>query len=442
MGAFYDYKLILKMKNSIKIQEIDLKECPDCKKPVQKPYFIEGCGHLLCKDCAYRLASKWDPCPVCFSKFSRRDLRPYNQQNLEEETTSQKIQKPKNDTEKDNEVLEKESNCSENLKVSKKLETYVTDVQDVPKSSLQDDLVNKKFTKREEEFRSLVNEKNEALKNCQKIRIEKEDIGEDLTKIIEQKKIEIDDLRTENEKLKENKNKEFFWSIQNFEQNCIPETIIPDCIKCSSCEELAVGAFIDRKQENSSFRICRYCVDSMESENKEKVFGQDLSNENLMPDENTREILASLNLTCEDPGCQAILPANDMKDHKLGYRKCPFCSEFFSGSSFDDHKIFCSKQWMTSDWETQESQNDKNWSDFDKKLAEMIVKNLRKTSVENPAPDQDEKSKFDAIFQENKLLTEISEKLRKQLTEKEQKFEDLNHKYNDLQQKFDHLQAE
>ena len=55
------------------------------------------------------------------------------------------------------------------------------------------------------------------------------------------------------------------------------------------------------------FRICRYCVDSMESENKEKVFGQDLSNENLMPDENTREILASLKLSCEDPGCQVCL---------------------------------------------------------------------------------------------------------------------------------------
>ena len=50
------------------------------------------------------------------------------------------------------------------------------------------------------------------------------------------------------------------------------------------------------------FRICRYCFESKESENIEKVFGQDLSVENLMPDEITREILASLNLTCE--GCQ------------------------------------------------------------------------------------------------------------------------------------------
>ena len=69
-NAFYDYKLILKMKNSMKIQEIDLNECPDCKKPVQKPYFIEGCGHLLCKDCAYRLASKWDPCPGTALNFN------------------------------------------------------------------------------------------------------------------------------------------------------------------------------------------------------------------------------------------------------------------------------------------------------------------------------------------------------------------------------------
>lgn len=52
------------------------------------------------------------------------------------------------------------------------------------------------------------------------------------------------------------------------------------------------------------FRICRYCVESMESENIEKVFGQDLSAKDLMPDENTREILASLNLSYEDPGCQ------------------------------------------------------------------------------------------------------------------------------------------
>ena len=142
-----------------------------------------------------------------------------------------------------------------------------------------------------------------------------------------------------------------------------------------------------------------------------------------------------------------MLTANDMRDHKPKcYRKCPFCSDFFSSSLFDDHKMFCSKQWTTSDWKTEDSKNGQKWSDFDKKLAEMIVNNLRKTSLENSAPDQDEKSKFDTIFQENKLLTETSEKLRKQLTEtinqRDQKFEDFNHKYNDLQQKFDDLQAE
>ena len=99
-----------------------------------------------------------------------------------------------------------------------------------------------------------MNEKNEALKNCKKILNEKENIREDLTKIIEQKNFEIDDLRTENEKLKENKNKELLWDVHNFEQNCIPETLIPDYIKCSSCEELAVGAFIDRKQADSNLR--------------------------------------------------------------------------------------------------------------------------------------------------------------------------------------------
>ena len=108
-------------------QEVDLNECPDCKKPIQNPYFIEGCGHLLCEDCAYRRASKWDPWPgtalnfnfsisifedvfrfswpikrneyflinnfkaikVCFRRFSRRDLRPYDKQKLEKDTTSQ-----------------------------------------------------------------------------------------------------------------------------------------------------------------------------------------------------------------------------------------------------------------------------------------------------------------------------------------------------------------
>ena len=55
------------------------------------------------------------------------------------------------------------------------------------------------------------------------------------------------------------------------------------------------------------FRICRYCVESIDSENIEKVFGKGLSAKDLMPDENTREILASLNLTCEDPGCQVCL---------------------------------------------------------------------------------------------------------------------------------------
>ena len=134
------------------------------------------------------------------------------------------------------------------------METDDTVVQDFPRSSLQDDLVNKKFTKREEEFRFLVTENNEALTNCKKLSTEKENIREDLTKIIEQKNFEIDDLRTENEKLKENKNKEFLWNIHNFDQNCIPETLIPDCIKCSSCEEIAVDAFIDRKQANSNLR--------------------------------------------------------------------------------------------------------------------------------------------------------------------------------------------
>ena len=100
----------------------------------------------------------------------------------------------------------------------------------------------------------LVNEKNEALTNCKKLRIENENIREDLAKIIEQKNFEIDDLRTENEQLKENKNKEFLWNIQHFEQNCIPETLIPDYIKCSSCKEIAVGAFIDKKQANANYR--------------------------------------------------------------------------------------------------------------------------------------------------------------------------------------------
>ena len=108
-------------------QEFDLNECPDCTKPFQNLYLVEGCGHLLCKDCAYRRASKWDPCPgkalnfnfsisifqdvfrfswqikrneyflinnfkaikVCFRQFSRRDLRPYDQQKLKKDTTSQ-----------------------------------------------------------------------------------------------------------------------------------------------------------------------------------------------------------------------------------------------------------------------------------------------------------------------------------------------------------------
>ena len=62
--------------------------------------------------------------------------------------------------------------------------------------------------------------------------------------------------------------------------------------------------------------------------------------------------------------------------------------------------------------------------------------------------------KVDAIFQENKLLTETSEKLRKQLTVKEQKFEDfrfetfanlekvLNAEKQVFRQKLDELQAE
>ena len=108
-------------------EEIDSNECPDCKKTLQNPYFVEGCGHLLCKDCAYRRASKWDPCQgkalkfnfsisifqnvfrfswqikrneyflinnfkaikVCFRRFSRRDLRPYDQQKFKKDTTSQ-----------------------------------------------------------------------------------------------------------------------------------------------------------------------------------------------------------------------------------------------------------------------------------------------------------------------------------------------------------------
>ena len=175
-----------------------------------------------------------------------------------------------------------------------------------------------------------------------------------------------------------------------------------------------------------------------------------------------------------------------MKDHKLGGRKCLFCSEIVSGNSFDDHRIFCSKQWMTSDWKTEDSKNDKKWSDFDKKLADMIVNNLRKTAqltetfanlekcarenleyrelVENftyKIEEQDEqmkrliedklkvgreleilREKFALVFEENESQRQRYEILGAQLTDTIDNLEKVTAEKQLFRQKLDELQAE
>ena len=45
-------------------------KCPGCENLIERPYDIQVCGHILCKDCAFGRAMSWAPlCPGMAQKF-------------------------------------------------------------------------------------------------------------------------------------------------------------------------------------------------------------------------------------------------------------------------------------------------------------------------------------------------------------------------------------
>ena len=45
-------------------------KCPSCENLIERPYYIEVCGHILCKDCAFGRAMSWAAsCPGMAQKL-------------------------------------------------------------------------------------------------------------------------------------------------------------------------------------------------------------------------------------------------------------------------------------------------------------------------------------------------------------------------------------
>ena len=114
---------------------------------------------------------------------------------------------------------------------------------------------------------------------------------------------------------------------------------------------------------------------------------------------------------------KAIVTANAIKNHKLICRRCSYCSELLGGNSFEDHRLFCAKYWSSSSWKAEDSSHSEKWSQFDKKLSEMIVENLIHRISNQPDLNNDpEKVKAKNAF---KKLGEINQRLTETFIEKD-----------------------
>ena len=115
--------------------------------------------------------------------------------------------------------------------------------------------------------------------------------------------------------------------------------------------------------------------------------------------------------------------ANAIKNHKLNCRKCPYCSEILGGNSLEDHRLFCANYWSSFSWKAEVSSNAEKWSQFDKKLSEMIVENL----VYKISNQPDSNNNPEKMTAENaiKKLGEINQRLTGTFIEKDKIIEDL-----------------
>ena len=51
-------------------------KCPSCETFIERPYYIEVCGHILCKECAFSRAISWAPaCPGMAQKLNNIFLK-------------------------------------------------------------------------------------------------------------------------------------------------------------------------------------------------------------------------------------------------------------------------------------------------------------------------------------------------------------------------------
>ena len=102
------------------------------------------------------------------------------------------------------------------------------------------------FTDRENQIFILETEKNEALSKLEKMKTE----NESLRDLIEKEQLENLQQKKQIKELQEKEG--MSWNFQNLEQNCIPESLIPESIKCSSCSQISIGSKIRKNQDLSS----------------------------------------------------------------------------------------------------------------------------------------------------------------------------------------------
>lgn len=102
------------------------------------------------------------------------------------------------------------------------------------------------FRERENQFFILETGKNEALSKLQKFKIE----NESLRDLVEKEKLENLQQKKQIKELQEKEG--MSWKFQNLEQNCIPESLIPESIKCSSCSQISIDSKIRKNQDPSS----------------------------------------------------------------------------------------------------------------------------------------------------------------------------------------------
>ena len=120
---------------------------------------------------------------------------------------------------------------------------------------------------------------------------------------------------------------------------------------------------------------------------------------------------------------KAIVTANDIQNHKLNCRKCPYCAELLGGNSLEDHRLFCAKYWSSSSWKAEDSSNNEKWSPFDNKLSEIIVENIIYRISNQP----DSINNSEKVIAQNaiKKLGEINQRLTETFIEKDKIIEDL-----------------